>query len=205
MMSNGARCVPCSACIRDGSDSSLHISDWDDYFLEIAMTVARKSKDTTCLVGAVIVSPDSLVLATGYNGFPLGVHDDIKLLEEKQEKLARICHAETNAIFNAVRAGVSVLGCTMYVNKFPCFTCLNAIVQSGLKTVCTQDFEYWKHDRNDPEHRLKRELLDQVDLEIRAPNHPDFAPLKEFIRKPGTSMPNRKTAESGSADVRLGG
>jgi len=169
--------------IRDGSAPCLHISDWDAYFLEIAMTVARKSKDPVCLVGAVIVSADNLVLATGYNGFPRGVRDDVKLLKEKREKLARICHAETNAIFNAVRAGISVVDCTIYVNKFPCFNCLNAIVQSGLKRVCTQDDDYWKGDASDPDHRLKRELLDQVDLEIHAPYHPDFKPLKGFILK----------------------
>src|SRR5213594_3562864 len=31
--------------IRDGSEPCLRIPEWDDYFLEIAMTVARKSKD----------------------------------------------------------------------------------------------------------------------------------------------------------------
>jgi len=170
--------------IRDGSDPCFHIADWDEYFLEIAMTVARKSKDPDCLVGAVIVSPDSLVLATGYNGFPRGVHDDVNLLNDRQEKLARTCHAETNAIFNAVRVGISVTDCTIYVNKFPCFNCLNAIVQSGLKRVCTQDYEYWKRDASDLDHSRKRDLLKQVHLEIVAPNHPDFAPLKGFNLKP---------------------
>ena len=171
--------------IRDGSDPNLYIEDWDEYFLEIAMTVARKSKDPDCLVGAVIVSQDDLVLATGYNGFPRGVYDDAKLLKDREEKLARICHAETNAIFNAVRAGVSVAGCSIYVNKFPCFNCLTAIVQAGLKKICTQDYEYWKRDSNDPDHRRKRDLLSQVDLEVHAPNHPDFVPLKTFIVKNG--------------------
>jgi len=132
MADNGASS---SSRIRDGSDPRSHIADWDEYFLEIAMTVARKSKDTDCLVGAVIVSPDDLVLATGYNGFPRGVYDDVKLLKDREEKLARTCHAETNALFNAVRAGVSVAGCRIYVNKFPCFNCCKAIVQAGLKKI----------------------------------------------------------------------
>jgi len=178
MATNGK---PSAPRIRDGSEPCHHIGEWDEYFLEIAVTVARKSKDAACLVGAVIVSPDSLVLATGYNGLPRGVHDDADLLKDKQKKLVRICHAETNAIFNAVRVGISVVGCTMYGNKFPCFYCLNAIVQSGLKDVCTQDTDYWKGDPSDSDHTLKRELLDQVDLKIRAPFHWELAPLKRFV------------------------
>jgi dCMP deaminase len=154
------------------------------------MAVARKSKDRKCLVGAVIVSQEDLVLATGYNGFPRGIHDDVKLLEERKEKLARTCHAETNAIFNAVRAGISVTGCRIYVNKFPCFDCCKAIVQVGLKKICTQDYEYWSQDSVDPDGSLKRDLLKQADIEVLAPFHPHFAPLKELILKTETTSPS---------------
>ena len=46
--------------------------DWDEYFMEIAEVVRKRS---TCLrrkVGAIIVK-DSRILATGYNGAPAGV------------------------------------------------------------------------------------------------------------------------------------
>ncbi|MGD8741193.1 MAG: hypothetical protein PVG34_12835, partial [Desulfobacterales bacterium] len=45
---------------------------WEDYFMDIAMLVARRS---TCLrraVGAIIVK-DKRILSTGYNGAPTGV------------------------------------------------------------------------------------------------------------------------------------
>ena len=42
----------------------INFDDWDHYFLAIAETVAQKSKDPRCKVGAVIVSPDKLVLHT---------------------------------------------------------------------------------------------------------------------------------------------
>jgi deoxycytidylate deaminase len=83
MAGNGASSTP---CIRDGSDPRLHIADWDEYFPEIAMTVARKSKNPDCLVGAVTVSADGLLLATRYNGFPRGVYDDVKPLKDRNEK-----------------------------------------------------------------------------------------------------------------------
>jgi len=44
---------------------------WDEYFLEIAQLVAKRS---TCLrrkVGALVVK-DRRILATGYNGTPSG-------------------------------------------------------------------------------------------------------------------------------------
>ncbi|HHY46646.1 MAG TPA: hypothetical protein GX506_05020, partial [Firmicutes bacterium] len=45
---------------------------WDEYFMEIAQVVARRS---TCLrrqVGAIAVK-DRRILATGYNGAPSGL------------------------------------------------------------------------------------------------------------------------------------
>jgi dCMP deaminase len=48
---------------------------WEDYFMDIAMLVARRS---TCLrraVGAIIVK-DKRILSTGYNGAPTGVRQN---------------------------------------------------------------------------------------------------------------------------------
>jgi deoxycytidylate deaminase len=125
------------------------------------------------------------------------VYDDERLLKNRDEKLARTCHAETNAIFNAVRAGVSIAGCTIYVNKFPCFNCCNAIVQAGLKKICTQDYEYWKRDPIDLDHHLKRDLLKQADIEVHAPNHPDYAPLKGFTLDGPSHTSNGERATAG--------
>src|SRR5437016_6418829 len=106
-----------------------YFDDWDQYFLAIAETVARKSKDPRCKVGAVIVSQDKLILSTGFNGLARGVFDDEELLNNTEEKLKWICHAEANAIVNAARIGVPLKDCTIYVTKFPCLACCNAIAQ----------------------------------------------------------------------------
>lgn len=47
----------------------------------------------------------------------------------------RSCHAETNAIAFAARAGVSVEGCTMYCSMSPCINCAKVIVNSGIKEL----------------------------------------------------------------------
>ena len=49
---------------------------WDEYFLGVAMLAARRSKDPSTQVGACIVSPDNIIISTGYNGMPKGCSDD---------------------------------------------------------------------------------------------------------------------------------
>lgn len=44
--------------------------NWDDYFLEIAKTVALRSNCLRANVGAIIVGPDKHIKASGYNGTP---------------------------------------------------------------------------------------------------------------------------------------
>ena len=41
---------------------------WDEYFMGIAMLAAKRSKDPNTQVGACIVSPDNIIISTGYNG-----------------------------------------------------------------------------------------------------------------------------------------
>jgi dCMP deaminase len=167
-----------------GNNKAPYIDSWDEYFLELARTVARKSKDPKCPVGAVIVSSDDLVLATGFNGLARGVNDDKDLLADASEKLRWICHAEENAILNAGRAGISVRGCSIYVTKFPCFACCRAIAQGGVTRIYTDDHKYWDDDPLDgttnldgtanPEpHSRKRALLRQVPILVVAENHPE--------------------------------
>jgi len=154
-----------------------YIENWDEYFLTLAETVKRKSKDPRCQVGAVIVSPDgNVVVTTGFNGLARGVFDDVHVLRHTPEKLRWICHAESNAILNASRTGVALSGCTMYVTKFPCLACCNDIVQAGIARIYTHDTRYWSDDPADRNHTRKRKLLKQAGVQIDAPFHPDFMP-----------------------------
>lgn len=107
---------------------------WDDYFAEMAILVASKSKDPSTKCGAVIIGPDNEVRSTGFNGFPRGVKDDERI-NERPLKYYYIEHAERNAIYNAARHGNSLKGCTMYVTGTPCHDCARAIIQSGIKRV----------------------------------------------------------------------
>jgi len=117
--------------------------DLEEYFMEIAKVVARRS---TCLrqnVGAVIVK-GKRILATGYNGAPSGLPHclDIGCLREElgvpsgeRHELCRAVHAEQNAIIQAAVHGVSIAGGTLYTTHQPCIMCAKMIINAGLSRV----------------------------------------------------------------------
>ena len=111
--------------------------NWDEYFMGIAMLAAKRSKDPNTQVGACIVSPDNIIISTGYNGMPKGCSDDIfpwdREGQQDMTKYPYVVHAELNAILNA--NGRDLRGSRIYVALFPCNECAKAIIQSGVKEV----------------------------------------------------------------------
>ena len=111
---------------------------WDEYFMGIAMLAAKRSKDPSTQVGACIVSPDNIIISTGYNGMPKGCSDDEfpwqrTGADEIETKYPYVVHAELNAILNS--NGRDLRGSRIYVALFPCNECAKAIIQSGIKEV----------------------------------------------------------------------
>lgn len=124
---------------------------WDKYFLRMSELVASKSKDPSTKSGCVIVGPEHEVRSTGFNGFPMGVNDDIKERYERPVKYSYAEHCERNAIYLAARNGISLKGCTLYVNWHPCVDCARAMIQAGIIRVVylpTSDelYERWGKD-----------------------------------------------------------
>ena len=120
---------------------------WDEYFMGIAMLAAKRSKDPNTQVGACIVSPDNIIISTGYNGMPKGCSDDEFPWDRSGEneaatKYPYVVHAELNAILNA--SGRDLRGSRIYVALFPCNECAKAIIQSGIKEVIYLSDKY--HD-----------------------------------------------------------
>jgi dCMP deaminase len=146
----------------------VRVSDkWDSRFLLLAQVVGNWSKDDSRKVGCIIVGPERDIRATGFNGFPRGVDDDVPERRERPAKYLWTEHAERNAIYNAARTGVPLAGCTAYLPWFPCMDCARAIAQSGIKTlVCGQ-----RPDLNDPkwggDFRSVPDLLSEAGVELR--------------------------------------
>ena len=106
---------------------------WDEYFMGVAMLAAGRSKDPNTQVGACIVSPENIIISTGYNGMPKGCSDDTFPWARTGEetKYPFVVHAELNAILNA--NGRDLRGSRLYVALFPCNECAKAIIQSGVR------------------------------------------------------------------------
>jgi len=107
---------------------------WEQYLLNLAVTVSMKSEDPRTAVGAVIYNPsDYSIVSTGYNGFPRGVTAVKTERFTKSNKHLFFEHAERNAIYTAARYGHRLDDCYMFGLWFPCPDCARAIVQVGIK------------------------------------------------------------------------
>lgn len=120
---------------------------WDNYFMEIAALVARRS---TCLrraVGAVIVK-NRRILSTGYNGAPSGIahcvdrgclRETMRIESGQRHELCRGIHAEQNAIIQAAYHGVSIQDGTLYCTNLPCAICTKMIINAGIHDICYEE------------------------------------------------------------------
>jgi dCMP deaminase len=108
---------------------------WDEYFFGLVDVIKQKSKDPDTKVGCIIVGKDHEIRTTGFNGFARGVDEHQQERWVRPEKYFWVEHAERNAIYNAVRCGVSLEGCTAYIEIFPCIECAKALIQSGIKII----------------------------------------------------------------------
>lgn len=130
----------------------------ENYYLDIAQTVAERC---TCLrrkFGAIIVKDDSII-ATGYNGAPRGrvncidrgscIREELKIPRGERYELCRAVHAEANAIIAAPRD--QMLGSTLYMacvnpkdgslyaGTSSCMMCKRMIINAGIETVVVRD------------------------------------------------------------------
>ncbi len=127
----------------------------DEYYLGIAREVARRSTCFRRAIGALIIRDDQII-STGYVGAPrktrdsfehgVCLRDKLNIPHGQRYELCRSVHAEQNAVINAARAGVSLLGGDMYIygrdastlqdiTALPCFICKKIIINAGLKRV----------------------------------------------------------------------
>ncbi|MBR2473711.1 MAG: cytidine deaminase [Clostridia bacterium] len=126
----------------------------ENYYLDIAQTVATRS---TCLrksFGAIIVKNDTII-STGYNGAPRGrkncsdigkcIRDELKIPRGERYELCRSVHSEANAIIAASRE--RMLGATLYMacldsktgelvpGTNSCAMCKKLIINAGIDKV----------------------------------------------------------------------
>lgn len=139
---------------------------WDEYFIEMAKIVSKRS---TCLrrkVGAVLVR-ENQILATGYNGAPKGLknccdieeclRNQLNIPTGQRHELCRAVHAESNAIIQCAVNGVSCKGASLYVTASPCSMCLKQIINAGIVKIIA--LELYPDD-------LSKKLIEESDIEF---------------------------------------
>lgn len=109
---------------------------WDEYFMNLAITVSERGTCDRAYVGCVIVNEDNRIVTTGYNGSIKGnPHcDEIGHTMRDGHCIATI-HAEMNALLYCAKEGISVNGCKAYVTHFPCLNCTKSLIQAGIKEI----------------------------------------------------------------------
>ena len=128
----------------DSIDKKIPRPSWDEYFLEISRSVAKRA---TCNRGrsGCVIAGDKQILVTGYVGSPKGLPhcDEVgHLFEEtihsdgvKRNHCVRTTHAEQNAICQAAKLGIAIEGATLYCKMTPCSVCAKMIINAGIKRV----------------------------------------------------------------------
>lgn len=108
---------------------------WDEYFMQIARTVATRATCPRLSVGAVLVR-EHRILTTGYNGAPRGVaHCTEAGCILVNDHCQRATHAEANAIVQGALHGVSLSGSTAYCTHQPCVNCSKLLISAGVAKI----------------------------------------------------------------------
>ena len=130
----------------------------ENYYLDIAQTVAERSTCMRKKYGAIIVKND-VIISTGYNGSPRGrkncnelnfcMREKLCIPSGERYELCRSVHAEANAIIAAPRD--QMLGATLYMacvdpvasTLIPgcdsCMMCKRQVINSGIAYVIIRD------------------------------------------------------------------
>lgn len=119
---------------------------WDKRFMDMCKLVSSWS---TCArvgrkVGSIIVK-DKRIIATGYNGAPMGImscvekgycmRDRLNIESGTRQEICFATHAEQNALIQAAKLGVAVDGATIYITHQPCAICTKLIINAGIKRI----------------------------------------------------------------------
>jgi dCMP deaminase len=117
---------------------------FDDIYMDLASTLAKRSHCVKAQVGAVLTK-DTRIVSLGYNGPPAGTHNcDIEWPQDgcprdSKGSCSLALHAEQNAILYAAKNSMSMEGTTLYVTLSPCIACARVIFTTGIKKVFYKD------------------------------------------------------------------
>ncbi len=108
---------------------------WDEYFMQIARTVATRATCPRARVGCVLTR-ERRMLTTGYNGAPRGVAHCVDVgCTLVHDHCQRATHAEANAIVQGALHGVGLADATAYCTHQPCINCSKLLISAGIARI----------------------------------------------------------------------
>lgn len=115
----------------------------DRIYMALAHDVSKRSTCLSRRTGAVLLSNDNHVIATGYNGAPTGVKHPTSCPRLEVDDYSSgagldMCedvHAEENCIVQAALNGSTPRGGTLYTVMSPCNRCMRMIVNAKISEV----------------------------------------------------------------------
>jgi dCMP deaminase len=108
---------------------------WDEYFMQIARTVATRATCPRASVGCVLTRGHR-ILTTGYNGAPRGVAHCTEVgCTIDNGHCLRATHAEANAVVQGALYGISVDGAVAYCTHQPCVNCSKLLISAGITKI----------------------------------------------------------------------
>lgn len=130
---------------------------------------AAKSIDKDTQVGCVVVGPERNIQVKGHNTVPHGVAAEPPERLGRPDKYTWVEHAERNAIYTAARCGISLEGCTMYVDLTPCVDCARGIIQAGLREVVVskERMQAYSSQTYREQHLIAASLLKEAGVVLR--------------------------------------
>ena len=145
-----------------GGRTSARRPNKTEHYLNRAKVAAERGTCIRRRVGAIIVK-DDVEVSSGYVGAPRGTDNccdlgsclriEAGIPSGQRYELCRSVHAEQNAIVNAARSGISIIGGEMYISSEkiegayrredlerpkiygPCMICKKEIINAGLVAV----------------------------------------------------------------------
>lgn len=115
---------------------------WDEMFMNLAVITSKRSSCKFHEIGCVFVDTNKRVISLGYNGPTQGDYNAVEVGCAKVDghptdgKLRRCwgAHAEINGIINC-QDTTRLRGATLYTVTFPCYDCMKAMNNAGIKEV----------------------------------------------------------------------
>lgn len=102
-----------------------------EYALQLAEVASRRSEDPFRKVGAVALTDENRIIATGYNGLPPAFVANEELWKDRDFRRDLMIHAEQNLCSLFKRGEVKMVA----VTTMPCSFCLRTLIAHGVSQV----------------------------------------------------------------------